>query len=335
MLPIRSAEVKKRGRTRKSQPTVTNSPNKESPNIPGPIGEIPKHNKDAAALWKFLERTIQTSKSSQLSRLTLDEFSDSVYRNFQFENTREARNYTYYQSEYLLKHMQERRRNKEWSNSPIYNELLESDISTAMKGKMAQISLRTRERSLIQDLTREAVEYTSSSEEETTPRHRTKSSLRPKAGKKSKSYRGNGPLAEKRRELDEQDSPDRPLKRRTLSRDVPEQSSEGESSSDTMESSEPFDLQWKKGSSVSMTAQLDIDPSPNSDGDVWRCPSFGCVEAIHSASSNLGRSLVQDHIERHKKEEPGDHLDIVMREMKKCNLPVKYVHRKFDEELHS
>jgi hypothetical protein len=267
-------------------------------------------------------------QSSPISHLTLDEFSTYLYRDFQLESTRQARSYVYYQSENLLNHMQERRQIKEWNNSPLYNELLESDIPAQMKGKMAKLSLWKRDYPLKRDLTQGSVEN-SSSDEEVTPRHHTKSSLRPRSGQ-NKWYRGSGPLPENKREMDEESSSDRPTKRRTLSRDVSERPSEADASSDTMESTDRVEIQWRQGSSLSsmlpmVTSQLDIDPLPNSPGDVWRCTSFGCIETIYGASGNLGKSLIHDHIGRHKKDNPGDQIGIVMREMQKCNLPVKYV----------
>jgi hypothetical protein len=184
----------------------------------------------------------------------------------------------------------------------------------------------------VKSLTRDPLEHPSSSDEETIPRHRTKSSLRPrsKAGKKGKSYKGNSTLAEKRKqEFDlASDLSSRQSKRRTMSYDTSEQSSEGDESTEPTDITERVDLHWKRGSSdsdppVAITTQLDLASKANAPGDVWRCPSFGCMEVIYGASGYFGKGLIDNHIERHRNEGTGNQMDIVMREMNKCNLPVK------------
>jgi hypothetical protein len=209
--------------------------------------------------------------------------------------------------------------------------MIESDIAASTKGKMAKIHLHTREYSLVKSLTREPLEHPLSSDEETIPRHHTKSGLRPrKAAKKGKSYKGNSTSAEKRKqEFDrESDISSRHSKRRTMSLDVSEQSSQGDESTDPADANDRMELPWKRGPSdsdppVAIITQLDLSTEANAPGDVWRCPAFGCMEIIYGASRYFGKSLIDNHIERHRNDDTGDHMDIVMREMKKCNLPVK------------
>jgi len=57
---------------------------------------------------------------------------------------------------------------------------------------------------------------------------------------------------------------------------------------------------------------------------------YGCDETVYGASEELGLELVGRHMEEHiagadDDEDDGRHVDVVMREMKKCNLPVRYV----------
>jgi hypothetical protein len=323
-LPLRPVEVKRRGRPSRAQ--MESTPLKDSPK--DPITLLQHQKDDAAALWKFLERVINQTPPY---RLTLVTFADELHRNFVFESPKQARTYIYYQSENILSYMNERRRSKQWNGSPMYKELLESDITKASKGRMAKLPLKTREYALVKALTKDGVEYPSSSDEETVPRHRTKSSLRPKAGKKSKYYKGKEPVLGKRKDPDqESDISSRASKRRAISLDVSERSSQSAPSSETVISTDRFEIQWQQEPSleeppISISKELEIDPEANAPGDVWECPSFGCMEVIYGASDNLGRSLVEDHIEQHRNYEAGNQLDIVMREMGKCNMPVRYV----------
>jgi len=62
--------------------------------------------------------------------------------------------------------MHERRGFKDWQRSPLYQALLNADISTTTKGKMAKTNLRTRDYALAKKLAVEVVAYPESSDEE-------------------------------------------------------------------------------------------------------------------------------------------------------------------------
>jgi len=95
-------------------------------------------------------------------------------------------------------------------------------------------------------------------------------------------------------------------------------------------------LQWKKDGMdanvpIKITTYPAISPEPNSAGDVWNCPSFACSEVVYGASEELGRGLIEQHIEKHRSDGTSGQLGLAMREMNKTNLPVNNLIKRIRE----
>jgi hypothetical protein len=67
----------------------------------------------------------------------------------------------------------------------------------------------------------------------------------------------------------------------------------------------------------------------NARGDIWTCNFVGCVHNVYGASSRLGKRLIDQHIEEHENDPERSQIDLVIREMGKTNLPVRYIIRQF------
>jgi hypothetical protein len=289
---------------------------------------------DAALLWKYILKATETVKTTQL---TLKNATWEIHENFDFASIDDAQNYLIYQSDALLRYMSERRRSKEWKNAPIFKELQEADeLPATLTAEMARRKLTARKDGLEEALQKTPLYYPSSSDESTIPHHQTYSSLRPKA-KRGKFYSGKTPTLGKRKlEDDETSIRSRSSKRRAASsisatsRDISPSSTASQQQAGTDVATRPKVPRWRKprldedlDSPIELTFENPLSASPNADGDVWHCPQFGCNEVVFGASEDLGRELIGEHIEEHELND--EHVDVVMREMKQCNLPVRYV----------
>jgi hypothetical protein len=312
------------------------------------VRELDRQRLGAAILWKFIERNCEPQKMPTLKTLV-----PKICAEYLFEDENQTRQYIFYQSEHLLKYMQERRRQKVWRNSRLFKELLECQLSPELRAEMGRITVRTRDYAL----NIASVEYHTSSDEELPNHHQTMSSLRPKggkgSGKKSKSYRGretlsreqdgalliedqrssavSTPVKRKYSESHDDDEPDARRKLFILSIDG-EITSQRASSAELGEDeavTETLTLRWKRDS-LGEDASIITDGVPlqleaNAPGDIWRCPVLGCVHVVYGASGKLGKRLIEEHFEEHKGDDDAPQVNLAVREMQKCKLPVRYV----------
>jgi hypothetical protein len=294
-----------------------------------------KQTSDAALLWKYILKATENIKATQL---TLNNASWEIHSQFEFASVDDAQNYLIYQSDSLLRYMAERRRSKEWKNAPIFKELQESEgLPPALIAKMARRKLATRKEGLEEALQKTPLYYPSSSDESIVAGHQVLSSLRPK-GRKSKFYSGKTPTLGKRKlEDDDTSVRSKSSKRRAASsisatsRDVSPSSTTSQQQAANPSSKRPNVPRWRKprldedeDSPIGLLFENSISTEPNAEGDVWHCPHFGCNETVFGASEDLGSELIGEHMEEHAAND--EHVDVVMREMKQCNLPVRYVY---------
>ncbi len=275
---------------------------------------------------------------------SLKDLISKIHSEYVFDNENQARHYLFYQSQDLLKFMQERPSRKLWGASKLFGELLECSLSPQLKEKMSHITLRTRDYAL----NPVKVNYHTSSDEEPPDGHQAVSSLRPRSGKGSgkrgKSYRG--------REAPPRDPDDdassavsTPAKRKLsetshgpdLRRKLRVHSVDGETASQRESSAEPEEeqaatteltLRWKRdadGQRASVFADGPLQVEANAPGDIWRCTVVGCVYAVYGASGKLGQRLIEEHVEEHGGDDDAPQVNLAVREMQKCKLPVRYV----------
>jgi hypothetical protein len=311
------------------------------------IRELDRQKLGAAILWKYIQRAVDPHKMPALKDLI-----PKVYSEYQFEDENEARQYLFYQSQELLKFMQERRNRKLWGGSQLFRELVECSLPARASERMSRVTLRTRDYAL--NVIK--VEYHTSSDEEPPDGERQPvPSLRPRSGKgsarKSKSYRGReAPVKDedgdermssseaastpRKRKLGEAERGPDAARRRLRPREA-----EGETASEQRESSaEPerggaamteLALRWRRDADGAGAAAVVEDGAlqveANAPGDVWRCTVIGCVHAVYGASGRLGQRLIEEHVEEHRSDDDAPQVNLAVREMQKCQLPVRYV----------
>jgi hypothetical protein len=300
------------------------------------VEELDRQRLGAAILWKFMQHAVDQQEVPSLKDLI-----SKVHSEYQFENENQVRHYLFYQSQDLLKFMQERRNRKLWGTSKLFGELLQCSLSAQLKKKMSSITLRTRDYAL----NPVKVEYHTSSDEEPPDGHQSVSSLRPRSGKglgkRRKTYRGTEVPP---RDPDEMSSTvSTPAKRKfsetshgpDLRRRLRVHSVDGETASHRESSAEPEEqpatagltLRWKRdadGPRASVFADGPLQVEANAPGDIWRCTVVGCVHAVYGASGKLGQELIEEHVGEHGGDD-APQVNLAVREMQKCKLPVRYV----------
>lgn len=305
--------------------------------------ELDRQKQGAAILWKFIQQDPQKTS-------TLQELIPKLYSEYQFDSETQVRQYLFYQSPELLKHMQERRNRKEWGTTKLFRELVECTLSAKVAERMARITVRTRDYAF--DAMK--IEQVTSSDEEPPDGHQPVSSLRPRSGKgfarKSKSYRGRDASSAvdgderattpaKRKFDDTLDETDAAALRRLRVRSADAASSQRDSSAEP--SGEPaattatLALRWRgsgEGAGAGAALALALDGvleagivEANAPGDVWRCTAVGCVHAVYGASGKLGRRLIEEHVGEHRSDDDAPQVNLAVREMEKCKLPVRWV----------
>lgn len=198
------------------------------------------------------------------------------------------------------------------------------------------------------------VEYHTSSDEELPNRHPI-SSLRPKSGKgsakKSKSYKLREAPSRGQdgaQSVDDQMSSavSTPAKRKfgetyhdqtDARRKLHIFSVDGETASQRESSAEPVEgegatkaltLRWRSdavGGGASIITDGPLQVEANSPGDIWRCTVVGCVHAVYGASGKLGQRLIDEHVGEHRSDDDAPQVNLAVREMQKCKLPVRFV----------
>jgi hypothetical protein len=245
--------------------------------------------------------------------------------------------------------MQEKRRRKlNWMATHLYEELLNTTVDAHMEGSMAKISLQARSEQIEERQVADEISVDATSDEEiAAPEHHTKSLLRPKTGvgagkgRKGKSFKGKGPRRDseseqapsglatpaKRKFATDSDGQDSGNLRKRLARTRGDE--ELSQPDDAIEDLPSLPLRWKKqlfesASATVVETQPPMSLDANARGDVWTCNFVGCVHTVYGASGSLGKALIDEHIEEHENGPERSQIDIVIREMGKTNLPVRY-----------
>ncbi|KAF2663582.1 hypothetical protein BT63DRAFT_430409 [Microthyrium microscopicum] len=342
---IDSKQPKRRGRKPRSfyeNEVATPELSKEEANtksLPA-ILDLKRVEADAAVLWKFIQRA--SEETARPRKLKMEILAKSLVNEFVFDSNEQATSYIRFQGTYLVKYMQERRRRKDWMNSPLYEDLQTHVIPPKTRSRVARIQLQVRDYRLADKIAVGGLEMYSSSDEEIATPYHTKSGLRPKsAGKKRKSYTAQdatpapnsddganmgSPVAGKRKNMEDRSDQ---RKRRALSNQDSDDSSQRAQSADPVtEGDKSLPLRWKSepsrsGDTPRIIRGVNLDPQPNSPGDIWQCSAPDCLKRIYGASGELGQELINEHIENHREAEfQQPQIDIAMQEMKKTNLPV-------------
>jgi hypothetical protein len=105
-------------------------------------------------------------------------------------------------------------------------------------------------------------------------------------------------------------------------------------SEDPETSTERLPLQWRarnrtsKSSTTAILPPVVTTPLPtftaNGPGDSWTCTFDGCTQKVYGASTDLGRSLIEEHMQDHARGRIKE-VSLVLKEEKRLRLPVKYV----------
>jgi hypothetical protein len=343
-------DTKKRGRLRRAvvERSEASSGKRETGSKQSKVVlRLEAHKANGALLWK----SIQSSGANGLdeSLLSLELVSAYIFRDFEFDSKVQAANYIRSQAAYLVKRMQEKRHRKlNWMATHLYLELLNTPVDAQMTGSMARISLQPRTVQIEEEQDADEIYVDATSDEElTAPEHHRKSLLRPKLGveagkgRKGKSVKGKGPRrdsesdqqqsglatpAKRKFETDSNGQDSGNVRKRFAQTCDEEELSQGD---DVVPDLPALTLQWKKQpfklSSAPVVETLPpVSLGSNAHGDVWTCNFVGCVHNVYGASGSLGKTLIDQHIEEHENDPERSQIDIVIREMGKTNLPVRY-----------
>jgi hypothetical protein len=341
-------ETKKRGRPPKidalEQPKTPQNKKKVSRT---PIDDLYRIETEGAVLWKFVQ--LKSERYIRADKLDIDKLASMLHNEFLFDDEKQAANYIRFQGKNLLKAMQDRRQQRMWGTTPLHRELMDTILTQNMIGKMAKIVLQPRDYTVGDELYN-GLDIYASSDEEVLPHHK-KSALRPKSGGKGKSYTANqdrddenissGSMTPKKRKGGIEESLQRRSKRRALSvsQTSDRSSTKGDldngndtNDSEAQTADKTLPLRWKDSKAKPDPSEeipvvlkgATLKTEPNAPGDVWHCTVLGCMQTIYSASSNLGKRLIDNHIYEHLNlEERPPQLNIIMNETKKTNLPVR------------
>ncbi|KAF2432444.1 hypothetical protein EJ08DRAFT_732527 [Tothia fuscella] len=176
------------GRSRKEEATTSKTREKERPKPPPLVSKVNRAN--AITVWKFLQKVVNEHRPDP-GVITIETFAHYLMQAFTFEDEEEAAIYLQYIAADLVSMMQlKRRRNYEWPELQVYDELLEAKLTPAQKRKMAAVILEKRKQPLVDEDDEDISNVDSDSseeevmDEEEMAAHHTKSGLRPKSGSK-------------------------------------------------------------------------------------------------------------------------------------------------------
>jgi hypothetical protein len=345
--PTRAPPTKPRTRQLKLHASTVQTPKPFNPNKS--LVDLKRRETDAAILWKL---TARESERICPRPMSLEHLAHAVYVNFEFPDEKQAANYIRFQGQYLVKYMQERRQRKIWIDSPstLYQELMTTELEPTMRTRMSKMNLRARDYELEDELVRDGVDRWESSDEEISTSHAQKGGLRPKsAGKRGKSYTAKQLESRHSAQESDDDNASSPMKRKNSLQDGTDagsprahkrrELSTGQSSDASSQIEDALEQRSNITSVLPLRRKRDeddysdvlvvvkdtaFDPAANNEGDIWHCQSPDCTTKIYGASENLGRKLIEEHIETHCLDEEGKapQMDVIIREMKKTNLPV-------------
>lgn len=298
-----------------------------------------------------MQKTVNTSRPNPAD-VTLEKFAHTLQQYYTIEDEDQAKEVLQVLAADLIPMMQaKRRRAYEWSNLPIYDDLIESKPSAAAKRRVAGIDLEFRAHPLSDDEEVSSVDSESSEEDvlDEADIHHSMSGLRLKSGTqfsgKGASRKGKGKTPQK----DDSEPPadevevmeiDTPSKRKSVSEDDEESQprkrftrSQGDHDHE-LEDLE-FEAQQAKSTGLAVRKKSQsngtkptIAPMIISEpmfttramepGDVWTCPHEGCMHKVYGASEN-GALIKEHHLEH------DEVFSLVRSEENRTNLPVRYV----------
>jgi hypothetical protein len=309
----------------------------------------------ARDLWKFMQKTVNNSRPSPAD-VTIERFAHSLVQFYTIEDEDSATECFQCLAADLIPLMQaKRRRAYEWTNLPIYDDLLESKPTVAAKRRVAAMELKLRAHPLSDEEEVSSTESESSEEEvlDEAEIHHSMSGLRPKSGTK---FSGKGALrngkgkAPQRNDSESQDDEvevmdiDTPSKRKSVSEDEDEihpRKRFTRSQGDHDPELEDLEFEAQKAKSTSLAIRKKSQSNgvkPNlasvvisepifstratEPGDVWMCPREGCIHKVYGASEN-GALIKEHHLEH------DEVFSLVRSEENRTNLPVRYVFLSF------
>lgn len=305
-----------------------------------------------------MQKTVNNSRPSAAD-VTLDRFAHSLVQFYTVEDEDKATEYLQVHAADLIPLMQsKRRRQYEWTNLPIYDDLVESKPTAAAKRRVAAMELELRAHPLSdedEDEDEVSSAESESSEEEVldeTEDHHSMSVLRPKSGTKfsgkaaSRKGKGKAPQRDDAEPPDDDTEVmdiDTPSKRKSVSEDEDEEETHPRkrfTRSQGDHDQELEDLEFEAHQAKSLGLPLlkksqSIGVKPNvaapvvisepifttraqEPGDVWTCPREGCLHKVYGASNN--EALIKEHHLEHD-----EVFNLVRSEENRTNLPVRYV----------
>jgi hypothetical protein len=314
---------------------------------------------NAATVWKFMQKVVNDNRPEP-AVLTIESFAHYLMQAFTFEDEEQAGQYLEYHAADLVSMMQQkRRRTYEWTELPVYDELLEAKLPAAIKRRMAAVQLQRRVQPLQDESDDEISSADSDSSEEQVMdkaqiQHITKSSLRPKSGSKfsgkGAGRRGKGVQNRASSDADEDGEPmdvDTPSKRKSddgNENHTPPKKRFTRSQGDQDPELRDVEFAWQQAKSTGIpirrksqqndrfvngdgpNLRLSIvsDPifstSATDPGDVWTCTHPGCLHKVYGASNYISKDLIKEHIDEHK---PDEKIDLILTEENRTHLPVR------------
>jgi hypothetical protein len=94
---------------------------------------------------------------------------------------------------------------------------------------------------------------------------------------------------------------------------------------------EPLPLQWRSRNATSKSSLTIVPPvistplptfTANGPGDSWICTFDGCSQKVYGASTELGRGLIEEHMQDHARGRQRE-VALVLKEEQRLRLPVK------------
>ncbi|KAF2281148.1 uncharacterized protein EI97DRAFT_409689 [Westerdykella ornata] len=135
----------------------------------------------------------------------------------------------------------------------------------------------------------------------------------------------------------EQDEVEEEQETEETEEDFPSSPSENQDEEET-ESAEPLPLQWRTRNAPVKSPPI-LPPvistplptyTPNGPGDSWICNFDGCSQKVYGASTDLGRSLITDHLKDHARGRQKE-VEIVRGEERRLGLPVNNLIKRIRE----
>jgi hypothetical protein len=292
--------------------------------------------------------------------MTIESFAHFLMQSFTFEDEEQAGHYLEYLAADLVTMMQQkRRRTYEWTELPIYDELLEARLPVALRRKMAGVELEGRAQPLQDESDDDVSSMDSESSEERVMdeeqmQHHTKSSLRPKSASKfsgkGAGRRGKGVQRGTSPGSDEDGGPmdlDSPSKRKSINGDenhTPPKKRFTRSQGDQDPELEDIEFAWQQAKSTglpirrksqqrekfvngdsstlrpSLISEPILSTTATNPGDVWTCPHAGCLHKVYGASKEDSEDLIKEHLDEHKSD---DKIDLILSEETRTHLPVR------------